>query len=199
MPVLEDAAQAHGAADPASGSAACAYSFYPTKNLGGVGDGGAVVTDDDATGGEPAPPAGARAHRRLRPHSGLDELAALRDRGGGPAGGPRPARHPECPSARHRVPLPRRGAEPAVAVAARAPRLPPVRCSHHRARRVSEQRLRSRPGVHYPRALTQQPAYSEFVAAPCPEAEAWAAECVSLPCFPEMSDDEIEAVCRALN
>ncbi len=46
VPVLEDAAQAIGAPDPASGSAAAAYSFYPTKNLGGVGDGGAVVTDD---------------------------------------------------------------------------------------------------------------------------------------------------------
>jgi dTDP-4-amino-4,6-dideoxygalactose transaminase len=52
--------------------------------------------------------------------------------------------------------------------------------------------------VHYPRALTQQPAYSGYVREACPEAEAWAAECVSLPCFPEMTDDEIEVVCRAL-
>jgi dTDP-4-amino-4,6-dideoxygalactose transaminase len=52
--------------------------------------------------------------------------------------------------------------------------------------------------VHYARALTQQPGYEAFVRAPCPEAEAWAAECVSLPCFPEMTDDEIEAVCRGL-
>ena len=52
--------------------------------------------------------------------------------------------------------------------------------------------------VHYPRALTQQPAYRQFVRDPCPEAESWAAECVSLPCFPEMTDDEIEIVCRAL-
>ena len=53
-------------------------------------------------------------------------------------------------------------------------------------------------GVHYPRALTQQPAYEQFVRSPCPQAERWAAECVSFPCFPEMTDDEIEAVCRAI-
>jgi dTDP-4-amino-4,6-dideoxygalactose transaminase len=52
--------------------------------------------------------------------------------------------------------------------------------------------------VHYPRALTQQPAYEQFLRSPCPEAERWAAECVSFPCFPEMTDDEIEAVCRAI-
>jgi len=54
-------------------------------------------------------------------------------------------------------------------------------------------------GVHYPRALTQQDAYMPFVRDTCPRAEAWAAECVSLPCFPEMTDDEIEVVCRALS
>lgn len=48
--VVEDAAQAHGASDGircagAFGQAA-AFSFYPTKNLGAYGDGGAVVSDD---------------------------------------------------------------------------------------------------------------------------------------------------------
>ncbi len=49
--VLEDAAQAHGAKyrgeHVGSIGDATAWSFYPTKNLGAMGDGGAVTTDDD--------------------------------------------------------------------------------------------------------------------------------------------------------
>jgi dTDP-4-amino-4,6-dideoxygalactose transaminase len=53
-------------------------------------------------------------------------------------------------------------------------------------------------GIHYRLPLTRQPAYQQYVRSACPEAEGWAAECVSFPCFPELTDDEIEAVCRAI-
>lgn len=49
--VVDDAAQAHGACYQkrliGTGTDACAWSFYPTKNLGAWGDAGAVTTDDD--------------------------------------------------------------------------------------------------------------------------------------------------------
>ena len=53
--MVEDACQAHGAkrdgVRPGALSAAAAYSFYPTKNLGAMGDAGALVTDDPALAG----------------------------------------------------------------------------------------------------------------------------------------------------
>jgi dTDP-4-amino-4,6-dideoxygalactose transaminase len=52
LPVIEDAAQALGAARGAAKAGALAdvatFSFYPSKNLGAFGDGGAIATDDDA-------------------------------------------------------------------------------------------------------------------------------------------------------
>src|SRR6266566_7107615 len=66
LKVIEDASQAHGARyhslrAGSMGDAAC-FSFYPAKNLGACGDGGAVVTND---------PSVASAVRRLRDHGGL--------------------------------------------------------------------------------------------------------------------------------
>ncbi len=52
LALIEDCAQAHGAAirerKVGAWSDASAFSFYPTKNLGALGDGGAIATDDDA-------------------------------------------------------------------------------------------------------------------------------------------------------
>lgn len=52
LPVIEDAAQAHGAAHRLGSCGrlgiAAGFSFYPAKNLGALGDGGAICTSDDA-------------------------------------------------------------------------------------------------------------------------------------------------------
>jgi dTDP-3-amino-3,4,6-trideoxy-alpha-D-glucose transaminase len=197
LAALEDAAQAHGALDPGASSVAAAYSFYPTKNLGGIGDGGAVVTDDADL---------AAQIRLLRAHgltSGYEHTAVSGN-----------SRLSELEAAALRVELQRlpawnarrqaiartyRDAAPAVRWQA-----PHERHVYHLcvARVDDRDDFRARmpfdTAVHYPRALTQQPAYRQYVRDPCPEAESWAAECVSLPCFPEMTDDEIEVVCRAL-
>ena len=54
VPLVEDCAQAHGAAiggrKAGSWGALACFSFYPTKNLGALGDGGAITTNDDAPG-----------------------------------------------------------------------------------------------------------------------------------------------------
>ena len=64
IPVIEDAAQAHGATYQGKragqfGCSAC-FSFYPGKNLGAYGEGGALVTNDDAC---------AKRARSLRDHA----------------------------------------------------------------------------------------------------------------------------------
>ncbi len=197
VPVVEDAAQAFGALEPHTGSAAVAYSFYPTKNLGGITDGGAVVTDDDDL---------AAQLRLLRAHglttdyvhtvvstnARLSDVAAAALRVGLP--------RVDAQNDRRRVIAARyRAAAPDLAWQTDHPRHVFHLCV---ARVADRDAFRNRvpfdTGVHYPRALTQQPAYQQFVRSPCPQAERWAAECVSFPCFPELTDDEIEAVCRAI-
>ena len=68
VPVLEDAAQAAGSNGPggrpgALGRAAT-FSFYPSKNLGAMGDGGAIATSDDGV---------AELARMLRSHGSRDQ------------------------------------------------------------------------------------------------------------------------------
>src|SRR5829696_3792769 len=68
IPVIEDAAQAIGATDRrrragSMGVLGC-FSFYPTKNLGGAGDGGMVSTSDERL---------QQRLKRLRAHGGITE------------------------------------------------------------------------------------------------------------------------------
>jgi dTDP-3-amino-3,4,6-trideoxy-alpha-D-glucose transaminase len=198
VPVIEDAAQAHGALDPtATRGIAAAYSFYPTKNLGGIGDGGAVVTDDAdlAARVRLLRAHGARAayeHTAIAGNSRMSEIEAAALRLG-------LARLSECNARRRSIVDRYRQAAPSMRWHAEHA----SHVHHLCVARVPERdsfraAMPFETAVHYPRALTQQPAYAHLTRTPCPEAEAWAAECVSIPCFPELTDDEIEAVCRAL-
>jgi len=71
--VLEDACQAHGAERDGLRAGSCgtaaAFSFYPTKNLGSVGDAGALVTNDDAI---------ADLTLALRQHGEVEKYRSLR-------------------------------------------------------------------------------------------------------------------------
>ena len=70
IPIVEDAAQAIGATDNgrragSMGLMGC-FSFYPTKNLGGAGDGGILTTNDDAIAAAFATTARAWRRNRIR-------------------------------------------------------------------------------------------------------------------------------------
>jgi dTDP-4-amino-4,6-dideoxygalactose transaminase len=69
LPIVEDAAQAHGAERGGRRSGtfgdAGTFSFFPSKNLGALGDGGAIVTDSDEV---------AEVARRLRFHGSTDKV-----------------------------------------------------------------------------------------------------------------------------
>jgi len=198
--VVEDAAQAHGAVTDHTRSAAVAYSFYPTKNLGGIGDGGAVATAD---------PALADRVRLLRTHGltrdyvhteisqnfRMSELEAAWLR----------LALPDLTAAngrRREIAAHYRAAAPSLAWQAPDPEhvyhLAVLRVPDRESFRATLAGAGVATAVHYARALTQQPAYARFVTALCPHAEAWAAECVTVPCFPELTDAEVEQVSAAL-
>ena len=196
VPVVEDAAHAHGALNGEGGIAA-AYSFYPTKNLGGIGDGGAIVTDDDEIAERVAL---LRAHGQrsdgtfveISTNSRLSELEAAALRIGLEGLDAANARRAEIAAA-YRSAAPGLGWQPEH----------PLHTYHLCVARPDDREAfrRAMPfgtGVHYPRAVTDQPAYARFERGEAPAARAWAARCVSLPCYPEMTDEEVERVCAAL-
>jgi dTDP-4-amino-4,6-dideoxygalactose transaminase len=207
--LIEDAAQAHGAEYQGTRAGRlgelAAFSFYPTKNLGAYGDGGMVVTDDAALAerlrllrnyGQTD-----RYHHQIEGmNSRLDELqaavlrvklrhldqwtAARRERAARYAAGLRAVPPPaEAEWARHvyhlyAVCVPERERVQAALAAAGIGTL-----------------------VHYPIPAHLQPAYAHLGVArgSLPVTERLADEVLSLPLYPELPLDQVDAVADALN
>ena len=206
VPVIEDACQAHGArfSGRALGSfgKAAAFSFYPTKNLGALGDAGLVATaDEDLAARVRSLRSGAQGKRHHHLASGwnsrLDEIqaAVLRQRLPAlPAGNRRRA----ALALRYRESLdglPLRFVTPGPAVMGSS-HLFVIRTPHRDALREHLEGAGIDALVHYPAALTQQRAFSDAAGAggACPEAEAAAREVLSLPLHPGLSEREVERV-----
>jgi dTDP-4-amino-4,6-dideoxygalactose transaminase len=208
--ILEDCAQAHGARwrGQACGTLgdAAAFSFYPTKNLGALGDAGAVVSADAAL---------ADRVRRLRNYGEADKYCSV-DRGLN-------SRLDEMQAAALRVKLTRLAAWNAerAALAARyraglagsaATPVVPVEdgesawhlfAVRHPDRDGLAGHLR-RQGIgtqaHYPRAIHAHPAYAELGGTgDFPHAERACAEVLSLPLYPGLSMASVDAVVAAVH
>jgi len=212
LKVIEDAAQAHGALyhgrrAGSMGDAAC-FSFYPGKNLGACGDGGAVVTND---------PDLAQSLRRLREHGGirkyehdvvgynsrLDSLQAA-------------ALHIKLGFLDQRNEMRRRHAESYrelfsdITGIATPFVLSGITSVYHlyviRVETGSRDHLQDylkdhgvQTLIHYPTPIPCTRAFAAFRTHDCPIAEEYAERILSLPMYPELEKSQLEYVAGLLS
>lgn len=209
LKVLEDACQAHGARYKGrrcgSLGDAAAFSFYPAKNLGCFGDGGALTTNDPET---------AETVRMLRNYGQrvkyehlflaynrrldtlqaavlgvklprLDEWNASRRATA--------ARYDEALAGKDQAPAVPEWAEPVY-------HLYVIRSQKRDELAAALNRKGISTGLHYPVAIHLQEAYAYLGhrRGDFPEAEKACEEVLSLPMFPYMREDEVEAVVERL-
>jgi dTDP-4-amino-4,6-dideoxygalactose transaminase len=214
--LLEDAAQAIGARGRSVAGTtgrAGALSFYPTKNLGGVGDGGMVLTRDDALAARVRCDrnqglAGPYWHESLGRCSRLDAVQAA-------VLAAKLPRLDDWNARRRRVAgwYAERLAARGLAGRDGAPLVLPepageahvfhVYCVRARGRDALQAHL-SAAGigtqVYYRTLLHRQPALAGRVLVPCgvPECERAAAEVLALPIYPQLSEEQVDRVVTAI-
>jgi aminotransferase EvaB len=208
--LFEDCAQAHGARvggkRVGSFGIASSFSFYPTKNLGALGDGGAVLTSD---------PEVARKMRALRQYGWSDKYKVQ-------MAGARNSRLDEMQAAILSAFLPRLddGNARRLAITKRygaalrhrdvqvpAPagdnyvgHLYVVRSARRDALRTHLRGAGVASEVHYPIPDHRQPVFGErYAGLRLENTERLAAEILTLPCYPEMSDADVDRVVDAVN
>ena len=210
VPLFEDCAQAHGAMVDGKRTGtfgvASSFSFYPTKNLGALGDGGAVVTSDAAI---------AQRMRALRQYGWSDKYKVQ-------VAGARNSRLDEMQAAilsaflpsldaanarrlaiaeRYRAGLDHPEVQvPNAAGAAYVGHLYVVRSPRRDALRAHLREAGIASDVHYPIPDHRQPVFGErFASVRLENTELLAAEILTLPCYPEMSDADVDRVIAAVN
>jgi dTDP-4-amino-4,6-dideoxygalactose transaminase len=210
IPVVEDCAQSHGATRQGKkvgsfGDIAC-FSFYPTKNLGALGDGGAIVTSRQDL---------ADRVRQFRQYGWGSKYSVTL------AGG-RNSRLDEMQAAILRVKLPlldqwnnrRRDIATRYSKGIKHPKVttPEIHGVEYVAhlyvvRSAERDRLKQHltdagipSDVHYPIPDHAQAAYRMlFTDSRLPVTEQACQEVLTLPCFPEMTDAEVDAVIACVN
>ncbi len=210
VPLVEDCAQAHGAAiggrKAGSWGALACFSFYPTKNLGALGDGGAITTNDEGL---------AQRAKSLRQYGWSDRYQCT-EYG-------RNSRMDEMQAAILRAKLPhldgwnaRRREIASIYSAALAGQQLDYPLDFGEAyvahlyviRSPARDRVRDALGqcgiatdIHYPVPDHLQPAARGTRAAATailPVTELAAREILTLPCYAELEDDEVSAVAGAI-
>jgi len=208
--VVEDACQAHGLrlltdSDKRKGRSAAVFSFYPTKNLGAFGDGGAVVSNEPELidqikilrqGGHEV----ATQREVLGLNSRMDEIQAaiLRVK--------LKKLQAWNDTRRHLAHIYTEGLQNAHSL-----EMPSIEQSeshvqhlyvvkHRERERMREHLLAKGIGtmIHYPTLLHQQPLFKRSEQNPLPHAEEVVKRIVSLPLYPELTTTEVENVIDAI-
>lgn len=210
--LIEDCAQAHlaqwqGKFAGTFGKAG-AFSFYPTKNLGTAGDGGLLVTHDQALAEKSSQlrnygQSVRYHHPEIGLNSRLDEIhAAMLSE--------RLKWLPEFTRRRQQIAAAYRSgiANPLVSLLP-APQEDPshvyhlfvVTCEHRDALQQHLQQAGVQALIHYPIPIHQQEPCKNLARDPngLLNSERHAKICLSLPCHPQMSDDDISRVIAAVN
>jgi dTDP-4-amino-4,6-dideoxygalactose transaminase len=210
--LIEDCAQSHGARwngrTAGSFGVAGAYSFYPTKNLGALGDGGALVTRDEALAAQASRLRNyGQSERYIHPEIGLnsrlDEMQAaiLSVRLGS-----------LDTSTEVRRSIARRYRE-GITQSNVQLLAPPQQAAAHvyhlfvllSPQRDALQAYLKDQGVqallHYPVPIHHQSSCADICRDPdgLPASEAHAVQCLSLPCHPQMSEADVQRVIDAVN
>jgi dTDP-3-amino-3,4,6-trideoxy-alpha-D-glucose transaminase len=204
LAIVEDCCQAHLATwrgtPVGTFGVGGAFSFYPTKNLGALGDGGACITNDRATaerikrlrnGGQ----TDRYVHVEAGINSRLDELQAAVLRARLPLLPQWTRRRRELAGEYRRALHGHGRIRPIVERdAGHVYHLFPVRTADRQALQASLTAAGIETLIHYPMPLNEQPAFAAHARDECPIATRATRELLSLPLHPGLSDNDVRRV-----